>query len=318
MRVLVTGAFGNIGRHTVDTLVHSGHFVRALRRGRDCQTRTLAQRWGKRVEVRDGDVRTPATLVEAVRGVDVVVHLAFVIPPACLADPEAARRVNVEGTRHLVEAMRAHAPRARLLFASTLDVFGHTAHLDPPRRVSDPVHATDEYSAHKIECEQLVQASGLTWAILRYADVPPIALRGPVPIMFEIPLVQRIEAIHPRDAGLATARAALHPATWGRIWLIGGGRTCQLTYGEYLRRFLAAMEMGPPLPAQAFSTRPYCTDWLDTDESQALFQYQRASFDDIVGDVSSLLGWRRPLARLFRPLVRWRMLRLSRYLKEAS
>jgi nucleoside-diphosphate-sugar epimerase len=313
MKLLLTGAFGNIGRYTVDALVDMGHSVRALRFGRGREERALAQRWGKRVEVVDGDLRRPESLAPAVRGVDVVVHLAFVIPPLALEQPELARQVNVDGTRALIEAMRAQTPRPRLLFASSLDVYGHTTHLAPPRRVEDPVQATDVYTTHKIECERLTRESGLDQAILRYADVPPIALRGPVPIMFEIPLAQRIEAIHPRDAGLATARAAVHPATWGKVWLIGGGERCQLTYGEYLARFFAAMEMGEPLPAQAFSTRPYCTDWLDTDESQQLFQYQRASFDDIVADVAALLGWRRPLARLVRPLVRARMLRMSPY-----
>jgi nucleoside-diphosphate-sugar epimerase len=312
MHVLVTGAFGNIGSHTVDALLDEGQRVRALRFGRERLSPARVKRWAG-VEIVDGDVRAPETLTRAVEGVDVVVHLAYVIPPACLAAPERARRINVDGTRNLIAALRAHAPGARLLFASSLDVFGHTAHLAPPRRPDDPVSATDAYTAHKLECEGLVRDSGLRWAILRYADVPPIELRGPVPIMFDIPPTQRIEAIHPRDAGLATARAAAHEATWGRVWLIGGGQSCQLRYGEYLARFFAAMEMGPPLPEHAFTTSPYCTDWLDSDESQRLFQYQHATFDQIVGDVAALLGWKRPLARLARPLVRWQMLRMSPY-----
>lgn len=311
MSVLVTGAFGNLGAATVEALLAAGHRVRALRFSSDA--RALARRWQGRVEIVDGDVRAPASLAPAVRGVDVVVHLAFMIPPACLERPDEARRINVDGTRNLVAAMRAEAPGARLLFASSLDVFGHTQHLPPPRRVDDPVAATDEYTAHKLACEAMVRDSGLAWSIVRYADVPPIALRSPVPIMFEIPLAQRIEAIHPADAGLATARAATSEVAWGRVWLVGGGASCQLTYGDYLTRFFAAMELGPPLPAQAFSTKPYCTDWLDTAESQRAFQYQRRSFDDIVADVAALLGWRRPLARLARPLVRRYMLSLSPY-----
>jgi nucleoside-diphosphate-sugar epimerase len=318
VRLFVTGAFGNIGPHVIDSLVEAGHSVRALRYGADRQTDRIARRWLGKVEIVDGDVRRPETLVAGVSGADVVVHLAFVIPPASIANPELARAVNVDGTRHVIETMRAHAPTARLLFASTLDVFGHTTHLPPPRRVDDPVSATDDYSGHKIACEAMVQKSGQPWGIVRFADVPLIALRKPVPLMFEIPLTQRIEAIHPRDAGLATARAAAHPATWGKIWLIGGGPRCQLTYGEYLRRLFAAMEMGPPLPAAAFSTRPYCTDWLDTDESQRLFQYQRATFEDIVREISALLGWRRPLARLARPLVRRHMLSLSPYWRRTA
>lgn len=311
MTVLVTGAFGNLGAATVEALLADGRRVRALRFGGEGAA--LARRWRGRVEVVDGDVRAPETLARAVRGVDVVVHLAYVIPPACLEQPDEARRTNVDGTRNLVDALRAEAPRARLLFASSLDVFGRTQHLPPPRRADDPVAATDDYTAHKLECEAMVRDSGLVWSIVRYADVPPIALRSPVPIMFEIPLSQRIEAIHPVDAGVATARAATSEVAWGRLWLVGGGASCQLTYGEYLARFFAAMELGPPLPPHAFSTAPYCTDWLDTSESERAFRYQKRSFDDIVADIAALLGWRRPLAKLARPLVRRYMLSLSPY-----
>jgi nucleoside-diphosphate-sugar epimerase len=253
------------------------------------------------------------SLVGPVRDVDVVVHLAFVIPPTALEHPDAARAVNVDGTRNMIEAMRLHAPKAKLLFASSLDVFGRTAHLPPPRRVGDPLQPADVYSEHKVECEKLVQASGLGWSILRYADVPPIALRQPVPIMFEIPLEQRIECVHPRDAGLATARAAAGEVAWGKVWLVGGGKSCQLTYGEYLTRLFRALELGPPLPASAFTREPYCTDWLDSSDTERAFRYQRFTFDDIVKDVAALLGWRRPILRIIRPWVRRRMLAMSRH-----
>ena len=314
MRVLVTGAFGNIGSHSVDALLAQGAQVRALEyQAGDAE---LRKKWKGKVEVVQGDVTLPGTLVAAVRGVDVVVHLAYVIPPACLEKPEQARRVNVDGTANLIAAMKAEAPQAKLLFASSLDVFGHTAHLPPPRTLADPVNATDAYTEHKLACEKLVQESGLTWAIFRYSDVPLIALRSPVAIMFEIPLTQRIESMHPLDAGLVTAKAALSDRTWGRIWLVGGGARCQNTYGEYLAKFLGAMEMGGPLPESAFTTKPWATDWLDTAESERVFQYQRHSFDDIVKDVAALLGWKRKFARLSQPVVREFMLGLSPYYRK--
>jgi hypothetical protein len=95
---------------------------------------------------------------------------------------------------------------------------------------------------------------------------------------------------------------------------VGGGKSCQLTYGQYLQKLLAAMEMGGPLPESAFTKTPYVTDWLDTDESQRTFQYQRHSFDDIVRDIAALLtGVKRSLARLSQPVVREYMLGLSPY-----
>lgn len=314
MTVLVTGAFGNVGRYTVDALLDAGAEVRAM-----AHEHVDARRWKNRgVEIVRADVRAPETLRAAVRGADVVIHLAYVIPPLALEQPDAARRVNVDGTRHLIEAIKAEPKPARLLFTSSLDVFGKTGHLPPPRRITDPVVATDVYTEHKLAGEAMVRESGLVWSILRLADVPMIALRKPVAVMFEIPLSQRIEAIHPIDCGVAIARASLSEEAWGKTWLIGGGAECQLTYGEYLGRFLSAMGMGGPLPDEAFTTEPYCTDWLDTTDSERAFRYQRHCFDDIVRDVQALLGWRKPFARLARPFVRRQMLALSPYFKRRA
>ena len=110
-------------------------------------------------------------------------------------------------------------------------------------------------------------------------------------MMFRLPLATRIEMIHPDDAGLAVAAAIDCEAVWGRILNIGGGARCQLIYREYLGAFLDAMGIGR-LPDEAFSTEPYCTDWLDTEESQRLLQYQRQSFGDVVRQTAALLGWR--------------------------
>jgi nucleoside-diphosphate-sugar epimerase len=314
-RVLVTGAFGNIGQHATRELCAAGHHVRALRFGgvRTVAERDLSRAHGERLEVVQADVRDRAAMDAVLRDVDCVVHLAFLIPPPALERPAVAQSINVEGTRTVLAAACAAAAPPRLVFASTLDVYGATDHLPPPRSVGDPVQRTDAYSAHKIDCERLVAASGLAAVVLRYADVPPIAVRGPHPMMFRVPLAQRFEMIHPEDAGLATARAAMHPELWAagvRTLNIGGGPRCQLLYRDYIGGFLEAMGVGM-LPEEAFSTEPYCTDWLDTEESERLLRYQRKTFEDVVRETRALLGLRVPLARVLRPLVRAGMLSLS-------
>jgi nucleoside-diphosphate-sugar epimerase len=245
-------------------------------------------------------------------GMQAVVHLAAVIPPEADEDPERARAVNIDGTANVIAACSALSRPPRLLFTSTLDVHGDTLGRPPPRRVNDPLVATNPYTEHKILCERLIRESGLEWAIFRLADVPLLGARAPHRIMFEIGLANRIEAIHADDAGLAIANALETPQVWGRVLFVGGGPSCQLTYGEYLSRMLAAMGL-KPLPERAFSSANYVTDWLDTAESAALLGYQRHSFDDIAAGVAASLGWRRPLAALFAPLARRAMLRLSPY-----
>ena len=121
-----------------------------------------------------------------------------------------------------------------------------------------------------------------------------------------------MEVLHPADAGIAVAEGVTGTAIWHDIWLIGGGPTCQVTYAQYLRRMLGAMGL-PMLPEAAFTTNPYCTDWLDTRASQALLQYQRHTFDQIVQEVSQNAGLVRHVAPLVARMVTRRLLRLSPY-----
>ncbi len=313
MRVLVTGGFGNVGSHVVAELVRRGHGVRVLELDTP-RTRRVARQTARRgpsaVEVSWGSVADRAAVDRALDGMDVVLHMAAVIPPESDDQPERARVTNVDGTATVVAACAARPQPPRLMFISTFDVHGHTQHKTPPRRVDDPVQATDPYTTHKIECEALVRASGLDWCLIRLADVPVIGMRAPHPIMFEIGPHNRIEALHPDDAALALVNAIDEPRMWGTVHFIGGGPSCQVTYREYLTKILAAMGIGA-LPDSAFNHVDYATDWLDTAESEALLHYQRHSFDDIVAEIGASAGWRRHAVGVVGPLARLFLLRMS-------
>jgi NADH dehydrogenase len=96
MKVLVTGGSGFVGRHLVRTLIRDGFDVRALARDNS------AAPPGARL-VR-GDVTDPASLPAAIEGVDAVVHLVAIIAER---GPQTFDRVNVGGTRNVLEAMGA-------------------------------------------------------------------------------------------------------------------------------------------------------------------------------------------------------------------
>jgi UDP-glucose 4-epimerase len=157
----------------------------------------------------------------------------------------------------------------------------------------------------------MVRASGLEWTILRFAAAMPLSLKLD-PGMFDVPLANRMEFVHTRDVGLAVANAAGSPAVWGRLLLIGGGTRCQYYYREIVERVLTAAGVGM-LPEAAFTTAPFATDWLDTAESQRLLHYQQRDLGDYVREMATALGQRRVLARAFRPLVRYLLVRRSPY-----
>ncbi len=307
MRVLLTGAFGNVGTSVLREAAGRGHEIV----GFDVPTganRKVAARLG--ATARWGDIRNLDEVERAMAGCAAVIHLAAVIPPGTDRNPALAEAVNVGGTANVIAAARAHG-ELRIVFASSLALFGRTQHLPPPRTLDDPVQVTDPYTAHKAAGERMLRESGLEVAILRFGAVLPLRLLGSIdPIMFEVPLTDRIEFVHTYDVGLALVNALTSDEVWGRTLLIGGGPACQLYQREIMARGLAAAGLDM-LPDAAFSTTPYHTDWMDTAESQRLLRYQRHTFDDYLGHLVAELGWRRNAARALRPLVRWWMLRQS-------
>src|SRR5690349_16069945 len=108
MRVLLTGALGNVGSHTVSELLAAGHRVRCL----DLPTpanQKRARGLSRDVEMVWGDITDPALLARAVEGVEHVLHLAAVIPPHTDVNQTLGYRVNVGGLTRLVAAIKAHA-----------------------------------------------------------------------------------------------------------------------------------------------------------------------------------------------------------------
>ena len=120
--ILVTGATGHIGNVLVRKLLDRGEKVRALIwRGED--TTPL-----KNLDVEQvvGDVLDPASLEHAMHGVETVYHLAGIISIMPGRNP-FVWRVNVEGTRNVLEAAR-HAGIRRLLYTSSIHAIAHAPH----------------------------------------------------------------------------------------------------------------------------------------------------------------------------------------------
>jgi dihydroflavonol-4-reductase len=118
MRAAVTGASGLVGGNLALALLASGHSVRATRR----ETTKTAHLEGHPIEWVGGDLNDRGALTDAFRGIDVVFHCAALVSSQKRATP-ALIRTNVDGTRNVVDAVRA-ARVSRLVHCSTVNAVG--------------------------------------------------------------------------------------------------------------------------------------------------------------------------------------------------
>lgn len=216
MKILVTGAFGSIGVYALEEMIKKGNRVSVL----ELETRInkkIYERFKQDIEIFWGDITDKDTVAKAVAGKDIVIHLAFVIPSRSEDRPNWSWEINVEGTRNILNAMRSSADKSKIVFASSVSVFRNTQKFAPPRTSAEQVIPTDNYTHHKVACEQLVKISGLDWTILRIGAVLSASLYEINSMLFDVPLDTRIEVIHAHDAGIAFAAAASSKDVWRKI-----------------------------------------------------------------------------------------------------
>ena len=319
LRILLTGAFGNIGLETLRELLRAGHSVRCFDLPSP-RAKALAAEFRDAAEIAWGDLCSREDVAHAVADRDAVIHDAAVIPPLSERRPEVTRRVNVEGTRNVVSACEAQRSRPTLVFASSVSLFGRTQHLRPPRRAHEAIAPSDHYSHSKAACEQMIVASDLDWIILRLGAAPPASPSRKNSLglkqFFAIDPATRVEFVDPRDAGLAQARAVACDEAIRKILLIGGGRSCQIRMRDLYDAMLNALGVGA-FPDSAYGEEPFYTDWMDTEESQRLLQYQRYGFALYRDSLMRNMQRRRRVVRPFRRPIRRFMLLHSPTMRQA-
>jgi dihydroflavonol-4-reductase len=250
MLILVTGGTGFLGEHVVKCLLERGHDVRVMARSRSPVLDALD------VDMVSGDVVAGDALGAAMAGCDAVLHLAGLVS----RDPDDGQRmmrVHVDGTRRVLEAMRAAGVR-RVVVASTsgtVAVSREQEILDEEAGYATEVVAGWPYYASKIYQEKLAFALGVELGI-EVVAVNPSLLLGPGDrrvtsttdvvrfLRRQIPVVPDggINFVDVRDAAAATV-AALDRGRAGERYLLGGPNW---TMAEFFGRMSRAAKVPAP------------------------------------------------------------------------
>jgi 2-alkyl-3-oxoalkanoate reductase len=150
--VLVTGGGGFLGRRVVELLLEQtpGRDVRFLARGQYPEVEALGAK-GFQVDLRDGK-----GLREVLRGVEAVHHVAS--KAGAWGTREEFAEINIEGTRHLIEACKAEGVR-KLVYTSTPSVIGYAHEAEGIEQAPYPTSWESPYGETKAIAEQAVLAA---------------------------------------------------------------------------------------------------------------------------------------------------------------
>jgi dTDP-glucose 4,6-dehydratase len=159
-KILVTGSDGFIGSHLTEALVREGAHVRAF------VFYNSFNSWGwldysseeikKELDVFAGDVRDPHGVREAMKGCDIVFHLAALIGiPYSYHSPDTYVDTNIKGTLNIVQAAR-ELDVVKVIHTSTSEVYG-TAQFVPITE-EHPLQGQSPYSASKIGADQIAMS----------------------------------------------------------------------------------------------------------------------------------------------------------------
>lgn len=159
-KVFVTGADGFIGSHLVEHLVQAGYTVKAFVYYNSFNSwgwlDTLPKEILSQIEIFAGDIRDPNGVKVAMKGCDIVFHLAALIAiPFSYHSPDSYVDTNIKGTLNIVQAARDLSIQ-RVIVTSTSEVYGTAKYI--PIDENHPRQPQSPYSASKIGADCIAES----------------------------------------------------------------------------------------------------------------------------------------------------------------
>ena len=192
LNVAVTGPTGDLGIALVDALERSRKVKRIVGMAR--RPFDPKEHGWKKTEYRQGDVQDKKSVRDAVKGADVVVHLAFAI----LSASDATRAINIDGSRNVFEGA-VEAGAERICYASSVAAYGF--HDDNPDWLTEDIEprGTREhfYSQQKAEVESVLAHTLMRTSRTHAWVFRPCVVAGPKAqtLLEEMPYVRMSEQL---------------------------------------------------------------------------------------------------------------------------
>jgi nucleoside-diphosphate-sugar epimerase len=305
-RVLLTGASGSMGGEAFKELLRrrDKYDIVLLLRPSKKNKKVFARYEGQEgIKVVWGDLCSADDVLEAVNGVDHVLHPAAFIAPAADRNPPQCKRINFGGTQNIIAAIKQqpnNGDNVRLVSVASVAMYGDRLRPIHMLKVGDPLKPSvgDFYATTKMAAERAVIESGLKyWAVLRQTYIAiPNTLSLIDPIMYHQPLDTHIEFITSQDAGYGLVQTLETPDDfYGRVYNMGGGPSCRVVFQDMMRdifRIFGLRDYKKLLRRNWFALRNFHCGWYE--DSYVLNDYLghwRQSLEDYYEQVRAATPW---------------------------
>ena len=281
-RYLITGGAGFIGSALVRALLAAGdcriRIVDNLLTGSEANIEEIRSR----IEWDQSDIRDAAAMISAIRGSDIVFHLAAIPSvPRSIKDPVPSHEVNVDGTFNVLRAC-VDAKVRRVVYAASSSAYGDTDVL--PKVETMLPRPKSPYAAQKLMGEYYAgvfhACFGLETVALRFFNVygerqDPSSPYSGVLSLFLKALIERCSPVifgdgeqtrdftYVEDVAALCCKAAVAPEAAGKVYNAGNGNRYSLNYVWHLLEEIEGIRLPPNYgPPRAGDVRDSQADTL--------------------------------------------------------
>lgn len=287
-RILLTGATGIMGTSGLkELLARDEQFDITVLVLNSKKNRRKMAAYRDRIRIVWGDLRHYEDVLDAVTGVDYVLHVGGMVSPKADYRPATTLQVNVTAAENIVRAVKAqpNADAIRVVYIGSVAQTGDRRSPLHWGRCGDPIFPSmyDYYAISKCRAERIFAESGLRhWVSLRQSGILyPALLKNMDPIMFHVPIQGVLEWATVEDSGRLLAAVCgddVPEDFWCRFYNIGSGAEYRLTNYDFECLLLDAINCPPPekvFEPNWFATHNFHGQWyLDSDRLEEILHFR--------------------------------------------
>ena len=274
-KVLITGASGSIGLHTIKYLLAEGKYEITALDLKNRKSYKRLKKYRKRINIYYGDVLDRSLIESLVKDQDIIIHLATCLPPLSEYKRNIADIIEYNGTENIIRSLSFYNPKCYLIYASTTSLYSSNI---ASSKDDITIKEEDYFNEAKYKTENLIIKKLKNYTILRLPLVLTDLRKDN--FIYSINKNTMIETITKEDAAYAFCKCIDYfDEVNNKILNIGGGESCRVNSKTLLNKILKYHGISfNYLNSALFLTKSYKSPILkDSDDSNNILKYRNDS-----------------------------------------